>query len=322
MFSGKTKDIPAKTRVFYNRKGFITEADIVLNPYQQFSTDGSFGTFDLESVITHELGHLLGLDHSTVIGSTMLSHIGKNGVYSMANFTAQTLSDDDIAGVRSIYKTEESNCCGTINGKILLRNGKNASNFHIWAEESETGKISAGVLTKSDGTFQIDGLSKGKYRLFAQDKNIIAKFSAEEIGEITLEKEKTIKVEHKLSNALKNFSLKYIGFNSQLTKQAIPVNEGKSFTIYVGAEKINAEDILIRFNSPFFSVLPNSFVKHDFGNDFNVLSFEVMVSSKAVFGDYSLQIYNKNQETDYFVGSLTIDKFTNIWENKMWLNEE
>lgn len=322
LFAGDSKEIPARTRVFFNRKGFITEADIVLNPYLQFSTDGTFGTFDLESVITHELGHLLGLEHSPINGSTMYSHIGKNGVYSMPNFTARTLSDDDISGIRAIYGTDDVRCCGSINGKLFLKTGKSASNFQVWAEESQTGKISAGVLTNSDGSFQLEGLNIGKYILYTQDKNKKSYFSAEIIDEINVEKGKSAKIEKRLLNRTKTFNLSYVGFNGELAKQVVSVNQGKVFTIYIGGENTNFDELEITFNSPFLKILPNSFTKHDFDNGLNAISFDVLVKPNAENGDYSLQIYRKNDEKALLVGSLTIDKFTNPFENHFLINEE
>jgi hypothetical protein len=50
--------------------------------------------FDTETVALHEIGHLLGLDHSTVPRSVMFPTYGG---------ARRALSQDDIAGIRSLY---------------------------------------------------------------------------------------------------------------------------------------------------------------------------------------------------------------------------
>lgn len=52
------------------------------------------GQFDTETVALHEIGHLLGLDHSTVVGSVMFPTYGGQ---------RRALTLDDIDGIRALY---------------------------------------------------------------------------------------------------------------------------------------------------------------------------------------------------------------------------
>lgn len=62
-------------------------------------TDGANpGAFDIESVALHEIGHLLGLGHSSVEGAIMHPSIS-------AGVTKLRLHGDDIQGIRALYNT-------------------------------------------------------------------------------------------------------------------------------------------------------------------------------------------------------------------------
>ncbi|MHC4174808.1 MAG: matrixin family metalloprotease [Planctomycetota bacterium] len=52
------------------------------------------GQYDFYTVALHELGHSLGLDHSSVLGSVMWPNYGG---------ALRTLTPDDIAGVQALY---------------------------------------------------------------------------------------------------------------------------------------------------------------------------------------------------------------------------
>jgi hypothetical protein len=53
--------------------------------------------FDVETVALHEIGHILGLAHSSVPGAVMLPTIG-------SNLTKRALTQDDIRGVQILYR--------------------------------------------------------------------------------------------------------------------------------------------------------------------------------------------------------------------------
>lgn len=313
LFGGDATETAARTRVFFNRRGIITEADIVLNPYSQFSTDENIGMFDLQATLTHELGHLLGLEHSAVVGATMYEHQGKNGVYSLPNISPRSLAEDDISGVRTIYgaKVTEENCCGTISGRISLSSGKIANDYQIWAEDALSGRISASVMAAA-GKFKIEGLKTGKYRIYAQEY-LTGNNSAEKLGEFEVEKGKVTPVAQRITLKPKDFDFQFIGFNGQISQLAIPLNNKKTYLIYVAGKNLDSERLSVKFNSPYFTVASDSFVKHDYGSEVTVFSFEVDVSEKAQTGEYSFYLQSKNGAKDFFIGGIIIEDTVNPW---------
>ena len=323
MFSKDSEEVSALTRVFFNKKGEITEADIVLNPYQQFSTDGTIGTFDLESTLTHEIGHLLGLEHSSILGATMHESSGRNGVFNLSSYDSRTLAETDISAVRSIYgvKASDGNCCGAVNGKLSLTDGKPAKNYQLWAEDFAAGKVVGEYITNSDGSFHFEALPKGKYRIYGQNQSTGKSFRmVEEIGVAEVSNGKSVNITKKLNQSPINFEVQYIGFNGQLSENSVVLNSGKSYTLFVGGKNINIKDYKIGFNSPNITVTPNTLFEHDFGENISVLSFEVKINPRIALGEYNVYVESARGQKSYILGGLTIEEFENPWNNRSSLN--
>jgi hypothetical protein len=318
VFDERINDTSAVTRLFYNTKGAIKEADIVLNPVLLFTTDGTFGTFDLEATLTHEIGHLLGLGHSRIIGATMHSHQGENGVYNLPNYGSRTLSEDDKAGVISLYgsRSDKENCCAQIDGRINASGIREKQQLHIWAEESGSGKISAGILSDSEGTFTLRGLVRSVYNVYAQsaegDSTVVS------LGEVDLvnRAQKTLNKEIKLE--VKNFEAQYLGFNGQLASLAVPVNAGKSYMIFVGGQNLRPEDFEIGFHSENFKVSQKSIRSHEYGSDLSVFSFVVEISEQTPIGEYSFYLKTSDDKMEHLIGGLTVEETVNPWNSKLF----
>lgn len=315
MFPQGLDDAAARTRVFYDARGFITEADVVLNPFLQFSTDGTLGTFDLESTITHELGHLLGLGHSPVLGATMSENYGRNGVYNLPAFAARTLASDDIAAIRSLYgpAVRENDCCGKFTGRLTLANGRPAVGFTVWAEDSGDGRVIAAASTGSDGSFRIGGLPEGKAIVYAQGgEGAPLTAASQELGDFQIVPYQTVSITRRLDRTSMTFRPEYMGFNGQLAELAIPVNAGSTYSVLVGGPNSTIENLFIGGNSNSIMVQRRP-TRSSFTEALDTLGFEVMVAGDAAPGEYSLFIRSETGERRYLIGGLTVEKFSNLW---------
>lgn len=306
LFERGADDTSAKTRVFYDRNGFITEADIVLNPFLQFSTDGTAGTVDLESTLVHEVGHLLGLDHSPILGATMYESNEKNRVAKVAE---RGLSAQDIAAVRSLYgPRDDISCCGEIDGMLTILSGRATSSLFVWAEDADTGRVMAGTTVNAAGEYKLGGLSDGNYRLFVQNTGHAEKLtSAVQLGDVQVEGGDIKTLNRRIRFGSPGFDLQYLGINGTVSALAVPVEPGRATLLFVGGKGIDEKSIKIASDSPFINVIPGTISAQDYDNGLRVISVEVKIDDAAESGEYSI-FGESDGARRFLVGSLVVGR--------------
>jgi uncharacterized protein (TIGR03437 family) len=168
-------DLLAVTVYEYEPNGAITDTDIILNPditmngqQMPFSTTHALGTFDLQSVVAHEMGHTLGSDHSGLLSASMVPSIPPNDSFVGAPKTplGAALSTDDIAFVSGVYPSSKAAQLGSIQGTVTA-GGQAVSGAAVIAVSPSTGR-SVCALSAADGTYTIPALPVDSYVVYAQ----------------------------------------------------------------------------------------------------------------------------------------------------------
>jgi len=184
--------------------GQILDADIYFNPSNSlvsFSTPAALSSnpksYDLESILTHELGHALGFSHSAVWGAMMFPFAPAPGSFTGMRPTAQQpdapLGDDDRTGLRVLYHDPaDTQFLGSIQGRIVPANPLSLPpsppgvtgvfGAHVVAVDAASGSVIAGTLggwscqapgpAQFDGTYQIGALAVNHtYKIYAEPLN-------------------------------------------------------------------------------------------------------------------------------------------------------
>ena len=310
-----------RTRVFFDPEtGNIAEADISINPRPraddgtelQFSTDGTPGTYDLEATFTHEIGHLLGLDHSAVLSSTMQSRQAFNGTFGLPALTERTLSEDDRQKIRSLYGSRQK--LGRVEGRLSDNRTPGAltalNGVNVWAESVATGRVIASDVTAEDGTYKLEGLMPGQYRVIVSAASETQKFRSFELSnQVVVKSDGMTPLNSSLVPPLASaLNPKVIGLNAELSTVALPLAPGKRAKIYLGGEGVDqVPGTSIAVNSPYFTVDPSTLAREQIGAPFPIVSIEVQVAANAPFGDYTIRLQSNTGETAYVPGAITID---------------
>lgn len=202
-----SSDIPGETLGPSGPSAFIGEildADVLLRPADPniaFATPaalpGNPTAFDLESILTHELGHMLGFSHSAVWRAMMFPFAPAPGSFlgdrpTMAAPDAP-LGADDRAGLRVLYPGATP--FGSISGFVTPANPLSLAGLaepspgrpvtgifgaHVVAVDADSGEVVAATLggwscnaadlpTRFDGFYIIEGLPLGRnYKVYAE----------------------------------------------------------------------------------------------------------------------------------------------------------
>ena len=164
--------IIAVTRLNSNSNtGRILDADIIFNGRDHRFGSGQSGRVELIDVAAHEIGHLLGLEHTPLDGAANVRPTMNPYYRGDGRGEAATLEADDVAGISTLYPSATfAATTGTITGRVIDLEEEPVFGAHVVAREVST-RAAISTVTGAHpwlgdaGFYQISGLPAGTYRL-------------------------------------------------------------------------------------------------------------------------------------------------------------
>ena len=155
-----TNGILAVTTTAYFSDGRIFDTDIFFSPVVQFSTTSAAGTYDLQGVLTHELGHALGANHTNILSATMYYQTRAQDTH------AQVVSADEVAMITALYPPAGTSSYGTLSGSTTV-SGAPLLGGMLTAVDPNTGVTVGGFSSVEDGSFSFQ-VPAGSYYLYVE----------------------------------------------------------------------------------------------------------------------------------------------------------
>jgi hypothetical protein len=184
--------------------GQILDADIYFNPGDSnttFATPQALSahpkSYDLESILTHELGHFLGFSHSAIWSAMMFPYAHMPGTFSAPRPSSlqpdAPLGDDDRTGLRVLYPSVSDLVhTGSIAGRIIPANPISLPmsppgvtgifGSQVVTVDAASGAVIAGTIggwsctdpgpAQFDGGYKLEQLQVGRsYTIYAEPLN-------------------------------------------------------------------------------------------------------------------------------------------------------
>lgn len=158
-FGGGASMTVAITPITYSTSdGRIIDIDVIFNGQRwNFATGIQPGAFDIQDVLTHELGHVMGLDHSPVHGSSMWPYVMPQ------QWLHRSLTQDDQSGAVAVARTGGF---AQLRGGLRDHNGDPIQGGAIGAVRALDGRVAGVVLSDQNGSWLMRDVPPGDYYLY------------------------------------------------------------------------------------------------------------------------------------------------------------